>query len=135
MGTRSLTRVIDEDGNHLICMYRQFDGYIEGMGKDLYQFLSPITVVDGFSGDEKEKIANGAGCLAAQLVAHFKTKVGGFYLNPISTFDCGQEFEYRIYVGADRKMRMEILNSDGLMFYGTLPEMKNYITLLTHEEM
>lgn len=36
------------------------------------------------------------GCLAAQVVAHFKTKVGGFYLYPPKTHDIGEEFIYTV---------------------------------------
>jgi hypothetical protein len=37
------------------------------------------------------------GCIAAQLVAHFKTDAGGFYLYPVTSTDCGQEYEYHVY--------------------------------------
>ncbi|NCZ29278.1 MAG: hypothetical protein EBX70_06195 [Betaproteobacteria bacterium] len=38
------------------------------------------------------------GCLAAQMVAHFKTEVGNFYLHaPILDRDDGQDFEYHVY--------------------------------------
>ena len=96
MGTRSLTRVIDRQKDlslakgHLaknvrksyINMYRQFDGYMEGMGVDLAEFLLPFTIVNGISLNENRKIANGSGCLAAQLVSHFKEEPGGIYLHP-----------------------------------------------------
>ena len=85
MGTRSLTRVIprqeglsfseghDHADKAVVNIYRQYDGYPEGMGLDLANFLSEFTVVNGLGADSyKSKIANGAGCLAAQLVAHLK---------------------------------------------------------------
>ena len=114
MGTRSLTRVIDRQeglsfakghltknvGKSYINMYRQFDGYIEGMGVDLAEFLLPFTVVNGMKLNEDRKIANGAGCLAAQIVAHFKTDAGGIYLHPTEgkPGDCWEEFIYTIFV-------------------------------------
>ena len=73
MGTRSLTRVIDRQeglsfakghlaknvGKSYINMYRQFDGYIEGMGVDLAEFLLPFNMVNGIGIYEERKIANG----------------------------------------------------------------------------
>jgi len=38
------------------------------------------------------------GCLAAQMIAHFKVGVGGFYLEPVELGqDCGQDYEYHVY--------------------------------------
>lgn len=95
MGTRSLTRVI-EDRKTLVCMYRQMDGYPSGHGQELAEFLHGIQMVNGI-GKEKPRIANGYSCLAAQLVAHFKTEPGSIYLYPADTEDAGQEYEYEIH--------------------------------------
>lgn len=95
MGTRSLTFVYDEDGKKIVNMYRQYDGYPSGHGKDLAEFLEPITMVNGI-GTIKAAIANGPGCLAAQLVAHFKDGPGGIYLAPTTAVDCGQDYEYHV---------------------------------------
>lgn len=97
MGTRSLTFVYD-DNRPVICMYRQFDGYPSGHGAELADFLNQFeAITNGYAFNETRKIANGMGCLAAQLVGHFKTGHGGFYLYPTNSKDCGQEYEYHIY--------------------------------------
>lgn len=97
MGTRSLTFV--HDGKHaIINMYRQFDGYPSGHGAELSVFLNSFeAITNGIQVGDKRKLANGMGCLAAQLVGHFKTEAGGFYLYPVNSKDCGQEYEYHIY--------------------------------------
>lgn len=101
MGTRSLTFVHDGDNaKPFVCMYRHFDGYPSGHGAELQQFLKPIRVVNGI-GLTDEKIANGPGCLAAQMVAHFKDGPGGIYLNAPTSKDCGQEYEYHVHVSTD----------------------------------
>ena len=98
MGTRSLTFVYD-DNKAVMNMYRQFDGYPEGHGLELAKFLNSFEqITNGYSVNENRKIANGMGCLAAQLVANFKVGHGGFYLYPTSARDCGQEYEYHVYV-------------------------------------
>lgn len=108
MGTRSLTYVYDSytDKNgktkhqKIINMYRQFDGYPTGHGIELAQFLNSFdAIVNGYAHNEVRKVANGMGCLSAQMVANFKDGVGGFYLYPTKCTDCGQDYEYHVYEG------------------------------------
>lgn len=98
MGTRSLTYVYDDNNDPIICMYRQFDGYPTGHGSELAHFLLPFKIVNGISGGaEMGKVANGMGCLAAQLVGYFKTDVGNIYLySPRLKIDAMQEYEYHV---------------------------------------
>ena len=98
MGTRSLTRVHSEYGGVVLCMYRQYDGYPSGHGKELAEFLAPIAMVNGL-GARDARVANGMGCLAAQLVAHFKKQPGDFYLYPADANDVGEEYVYDVYPG------------------------------------
>lgn len=95
MGTRSLTFVYDGD-TPVVNMYRQFDGYPSGHGAELADFLDGMVVVNGY-GEVKPKIANGMGCLAAQMIANFKQTVGGFYIHPVTDTDCWQDYEYHVY--------------------------------------
>ena len=97
MGPRSLTFIHDGDNaKPFVCMYRQYDGYPSGHGKDLAEFLKPIRMVDGL-GSDSEHVANGAGCLAAQMVAHFKDGPGGIYLNAPTSKNCWQDYEYHVH--------------------------------------
>lgn len=97
MGTRSLTFIHDGDNaKPFVCMYRQYDGYPSGHGLELQQFLKPIRMVNGL-GSDSEHVANGAGCLAAQMVAHFKDGPGGIYLYAPTSKDCWQEYEYHVH--------------------------------------
>jgi hypothetical protein len=72
------------------------DGYPDGHGLDLANFLKDITLVNGISCNEKRKIANGMGCLAAQCIAHLKDGPGSIYVYPINSRDCGEEYIYTI---------------------------------------
>ena len=113
MGTRSLTKVFNTYKNEnknkqvkiqLVNMYRQYDGYPSGHGTELADFLKSGKVVNGIgSTNETERLFNGAGCLAAQMIAHFKVGAGGFYIEPITAKDCGQEYEYEVIVDFDTK--------------------------------
>ena len=97
MGTRALTFVYDADSQPFLNLYRQYDGYIEGgHGSELAEFLAGKKLVNGY-GKESNDLANGMGCLAASLVAHFKETVGGFYIHSVSETQCGQDYEYHVY--------------------------------------
>ena len=97
MGTRALTFVYDADSQPFLNLYRQYDGYIEGgHGSELAEFLAGKTLVNGYS-RESNDLANGMGCLAASLVAHFKETVGGFYIHSVTETQCGQDYEYHVY--------------------------------------
>lgn len=97
MGTRSLTVI--KDGRKEICtLYRQMDGYPEGHGKELSEFLSGFRVVNGYSSMDTDKVANGISCLAAQVIAHFKDGVGMFYLYPPGSRDMDEEYIYVVDV-------------------------------------
>ncbi len=119
MGTRCLTFVYDGD-TPVINMYRQFDGYPSGHGFELAEFLQGFEIVNGY-GEVKPKLANGMGCLAAQMIAHFKKSVGGFYIHPVTDTDCWQDYEYHVF-----ENRVVVKNPDQVMFSGTFDEFKEF---------
>lgn len=129
MGTRSLTKIIevyqDEKKTSrqvLTTMYRQMDGYMEGHGAELAEWLAEFTVVNGIGMTETRKIANGAGCLAAQMFQHFKDGPGAIYLYPPGAKDCGEDYIYYIYVN-DSNINVKVTYWDNKsIFKGTAKE-------------
>ena len=131
MGTRSLTYVYEnyknEKGNKveepIIALYRQYDGYPTGHGAELADYLNSMYVVNGLGIQNDQKVANGMGCLAAQLVANFKTEAGQFYLHaPVLNRDDWQEYEYHI-----QQDRIFVYSYDKEIFSGTWQEYFNWI--------
>ena len=124
MGTRSLTFVYDQYGEvqkPVVNMYRQYDGYPTGHGAELAEFLAPFTLVNGLGIGEIRKVANGMGCLAAQMVAHFKQTPGGFYIHPTDITECGQDYEYHISQKKDG-LYVEVFNCGCNMFGLTMSD-------------
>ena len=119
MGTRSLTFVYDGD-KPIINMYRQFDGYPSGHGSELADFLKGFEIVNGY-GEVKPKIANGMGCLAAQLIANFKQSVGGFYIHAVTDTDCWQDYEYHVY-----EDKVVVKNPTEVIFSGSWENFKEF---------
>ena len=111
MGTRSLTKVITtwEDTNGkkqrkpITCMYRQYDGYLDGHGAELAEWLSGYTIVNGIPlRESKSNLFNGLDCLAAQMFAHFKDGAGGIYCMHPDAKDVFEDYLYEIEeVGKD----------------------------------
>ena len=52
MGTRSKTTVFNEDNKPILSIYSQFDGYYDGLGRELQAFLKDRKIVSGFSTGE-----------------------------------------------------------------------------------
>ena len=129
MGTRSLTVLNNEmDNEEIVVLYRQYDGYPEGHGIDLLNFLNNMEIVNGISNKEKRRIANGMGCLSAQVVAYFKEAPGDFYLHSAGTRDIGEEFIYTLYYTEELKIKVQDTYSGGNdLFDGNIKAYKNWI--------
>lgn len=107
MGTHSLIimREQREDGTFVIyaVLYQQYDGYPDGVGKDLLNFLNVMNIVNGFGRhDVGHKVANGSGDLFAQIIGLFKKEVGGAYLHAPTDEDL-EEWNKRSFLSQWRK--------------------------------
>lgn len=125
MGTRSTVRFYSEFDKEepIVSVYQQYDGYIEGVGHDLANFLKNKTIINGFGIDQtmNKGFANGMGCLAAQYVAENKTEIGGFYL---TTKDDYQEYNYEVRF-IDNKFVIKVNYYDNV-FEGTPEQLLNF---------
>lgn len=99
MGTRCLTRVFEGD-TEVCCIFRHFDGYPDGHGKDLLAMLADKVCVNGYSSAAKlpqSSRLNGPGRVGAFIV--HKLFVAGHdpdVMPPGS--DVGQDYEYWVKV-------------------------------------
>jgi hypothetical protein len=94
MGTRSLTH-IKEEGRTIVTIYRQFDGYLSGMGADIANFCESGEVVNGFWRSNQKQF-NGIGCFAAQFICSIKDGVGNVYIMEPNISDVGEEYVYTV---------------------------------------
>lgn len=117
MGTRSLTIFTENDSVEIGVIYRQLDGYPEGHGKELAQMLSGMQLVNGLSINQPAKIANGMSCLAAQVVAYFKSGPGGIYLYPAGTRRCGEDYIYLVTGKDGKEVQIEVRERRGNVLY------------------
>lgn len=148
MGTRSLTFVVDNTWNSdkkpLATIYRQMDGYPEGHGKELFDAVGHLRVVNGYGfGDKLGVAANGAGCLAAQLIKALKDDIGGIYLQESpddyeNPDDRGQEYTYTLIVdsskGAVRLIVNKTFGKQAALYDGPLSAFGEWLKNMPEDE-
>ena len=144
MATRSLTIVKESlslSTNELVVIYKQTDGYPEGMGMKLANFLEGYKIINGIPPNPDPKSANGMNCLAAQLVAELTNGIGKIYLYPSRTRNICEEYIYYIYLGTNNTLRIRTVETyhktdpktseqvivEKVIFDGTLSEMKEWL--------
>jgi len=104
-------------------IYKHYDTYPEGLGLDLAKFLGDFRVVNGLGKDE-DKVANGMGCLAAQLIANLKTHSinrhgdikctpGNVYVENPDTKRTDLEYIYYIWVTENKSIWISMFKGFG----------------------
>ena len=97
MGTRA-TVVFKENGVNVAAIYKQYDGYIDGLGHQLAEIINGGEIGNGISGfPQMGDYFNGAGCLFATIIAKLKTNVGSVYMIDPSTAG-DQDYNYVVEV-------------------------------------
>ena len=97
MSTRATITFVD--GNQeLVKLYNHWDGYIEGLGYDIANWLLKKRIVNGISMNDTDDIANGVGCLVAQFIRDFKEGAGGLYVEPLNSSNEYIDYNYRIMI-------------------------------------
>jgi hypothetical protein len=129
MGTRSTVKFY-QDGKNILSVYHQYDGYIEGVGKQIANLLEQYRVVNGIPLETDEKIANGISELALFYVIDNKDGNGNIYA---TSEDDSQEFNYEIrstWGAVDNdEIRVKVDNDyDGnIIFEGTANEFIKFV--------
>ena len=130
MATRAIIRIAErEDGVSFsehpeqvrAQIYHHYDGYPEYLGCNLAEFLCDFRVVNGLPTNyfENIKVANGMGCLTAQLIAALKEESGNVYVDYPDTDRDDVEFTYYIWGCVGKDIWMSIFDlHDNCIFVG-----------------
>jgi hypothetical protein len=122
MGTRSTIHIQDDDLKTVASLYRQYDGYLEGMGLDIRNALNngQVELRNGFSGGDKApKQFNGMTCLGAYLIGQLKgDTIGNVYL---TDSEDRQAYDYFIYPN-DGTVNMRAESDSEVLYDGILAE-------------
>lgn len=120
MGTRSTIHIYNRHGKNLANVYTQYDGYYQGVGKEIYEFFN-----------NEENYGNGFDDTAFLFLAKYKGDSA--YNRYLTTELDEQEYNYYIYednelgisFGISKEVWIENLQTTGIVHtlrYGTLKE-------------
>ena len=105
-------------------------GILARMGFDEARLkaLKPDLVYCNLNGygmsDTDANASNGAGCLAATIIGKLKAAsgIGGIYVYPAGSRDCGEEYTYSIHARAGRPIRFVVTDYDGATLFDGTPD-------------
>jgi len=100
-------------------IYNHYDSYPEGLGLNLAEFLSDFRVVNGLGSDLPDKVANGMGCLAAQLIADMKNGPGNVYVEKPRKARFMIDYTYYVWVADNKSVYISVFDyDDNCIFVG-----------------
>ena len=109
MATRATIHIYDKQTHrNIIQIYHHYDGYPEGLGEKLKQYLGNIDKNTNAYPGELHKHFNGVGCFAASLVAYLKDCPGNVYLEPTDDKHGDTEYHYTIYYKDQNNIRLAV---------------------------
>jgi hypothetical protein len=117
MGTRSVTHIYDgiiSDRNHLLSVYKQFDGYINGYGADLSEFLINQSLLGDF---------NIMSDLCENLLKQLSNKNERHF---ITTKHDNQEFDYHVYKD-NNLIHVKVCHNNITIFDDTASNFSEYV--------
>ena len=93
-------------------IYHHHDGYPEYLGVRLSEYLHDFKVVNGIGRkDEEQKLANGLGCLSAQIVSKFKNGPGGVYVDQHGTKRGDLDYIYYVWATEGKDIWISIFDA------------------------
>ncbi len=109
MGTRATLDILDCENKVIVTVYRQYDGYPEGMGKELQDLLKDSLLTGGGIGAGQASPAyfNGMECLAPWIIGKLKEHIGNIYLYSASAA-CEEFFHYTVYSPNDKDIWLKL---------------------------
>ena len=97
-------------------LYKHYDGYPERLGVTLASYLDGYEIHSGMSNKHQGPLANGIGCLAAQLVSYLKNEPGNVYLQPPRNINV-EDYVYYVWVKEDARIMISIFDSNNECIY------------------
>ena len=137
MATRALINIVDRQEGRSFSktlpstaihtqIYKHYDGYPEALGVTLANYLSGYDIRNGIPNNHQGLIANGIGCLAAQLVSYIKNEPGDIYLRKPSNIDL-EDYVYYIWVKENEEVIISIFDCEDeqCLFVGNTKKLLN----------
>ncbi len=106
----------EEPNKTIVDIYHHWDGYPEGLGVTLANYLDGKKITNGL-GRDNNNLFNGMGCLAASLVAELKDGPGDVYIEPRESHGW---IDYQYYIWGDtyKDIWISIFSEGDCIFVG-----------------
>ena len=112
---RSFSKTLKPSAIHTQ-VYNHYDGHPERLGVTLASYLKDYDIRNGIPNEYQGPIANGIGCLAAQLVSYLKDEPGSIYLQPPRNIDF-EDYVYYIWVKENTRIMISIFDYNNECIY------------------
>ena len=101
----------------IVEIYNHYDGYPEGLGVTLADYLDGYHIVNGL-GREGDKLFNGLGCMAASIITYLKDGPGNIYIEDPESKHDWLDYEYVIWGDDYKSIWVSIFCGDRCEFVG-----------------
>ena len=112
---RSFSKTLPSSAIHTQ-IYKHYDGFPERLGVTLASYLKGYDISNGIPHGVQGLIANGIGCLSAQLVSYLKDEPGNIYLRPPGNIDM-EDYVYYVWVKEGARIMISIFNYEEECIY------------------
>ena len=115
---RSFSKTLKPSAIHTQ-VYNHYDGHPERLGVTLASYLKSYDIRNGIPNDYtglQSPMANGIGCLAAQLVSYLKEEPGNVYLQPAVNPNW-EDYVYYVWVKEGSRIMISIFDSNNECIY------------------
>jgi len=112
---RSFSKMLEPSAIHTQ-IYNHYDGHPERLGVTLASYLKGYDIRNGIPNEYQGPIANGIGCLAAQLVSYLKEEPGNVYLQPPADPEW-EDYVYYVWVKEQARIMISIFDSNNECIY------------------
>ena len=101
----------------MVSIYNHYDGYPEGLGVTLANYLDGKNIVNGLGGN-KDTVFNGLGCMAASVIAELKEEAGNVYIEDPERKHDWIDYEYYVWGDTDKDIWISIFSDGDCIFVG-----------------
>ena len=101
----------------MVSIYNHYDGYPEGLGVTLANYLNGKIIVNGL-GKDNYRVFNGLGCLATSLIAELKDGPGNIYIEDPNKPNTWIDYEYYIWGDDHKDIWISIFDDNECIFVG-----------------
>ena len=107
----------EEPNKTIVDIYHHWDGYPEGLGVTLADYLNGKKVTNGL-GRDNDHVFNGLGCMAASIIEHLKDGPGNIYIEDPECPHTWIDYDYYVWGDDHKDIWISIFDGNECIFVG-----------------